>query len=861
MKYRFVAFQLFVFICLFSNGVFADSWKIYNEGSGLPGDKVLSFAVAKDRMVVGTNRGMAIFHGDDCRWRKVPMPVDFEDAEVRDVAFDQNNNLWAATQKGLIFLAGAKSEVFSTKDGLPNCDLERVQIRENQIFVGCFGGLVVRASVPVNGRTSFLAVNFDGNATEDVKKIRSVGISGLGMKDLNQGWISTKGGGLQEIRGGQTVAFDCNQDLASDWVEGMWIFSDMPNSEKIIAATSVGLSLIENGRILDKSAFPKEEAWLSSVITLKKKQDEDKIRFSDPKSAALAEFIGARSLWVGTRDQGLWRFEDGKWTQFTTENSALPTMAINRLFRVGGRLVVCTNAGLVIISLGGQAYDEYLKTGFGSRNFKTFFPHPRVQAIRKIVLGKDLWVSHTAGLSRFVKSSGIYRDMVVKTPDYSGSIETPAETDQDSDTPGKTAPVMLGGEKLWYVFDRENGDIFSNNIYDMTLDASGNLWIIFDKKVLCRLRMVECPSAAKSDQLVEKPFWEFFGDIPNLGTLGDKKTNQSKVSDQDDARREVIEKFYVRPEKGMYKSGADSGFAQPWSDNAELSCVWFDKTLNRILVGTKKEGIYALNNSNSMIDDGRKEPFDWLHIGENNALPPIEIIGFDYFAPLGEEKQLVVLGLNELLIFNGKVFSEIPLAGRRDYYCLQADGTGNLLIGGDGGLFKLKPDKSFVSYTKTNASLQSDRITGISISPSEGAAMDYWIGCNETNCFDKFYYKKVDPKAKDTKSDKKGEGDSTKSGNSTKAADSTKESNSTKDADSAKNCAAAAVINELGPGQWIDYPMFPVETDIDGGSLNFFDGITWDCWKVPGISCLLSDGDYLWVGTSTRIRRFYVKVF
>ncbi|MBF0406951.1 MAG: hypothetical protein HQM10_06345 [Candidatus Riflebacteria bacterium] len=61
--------------------------------------------------------------------------------------------------------------------------------------------------------------------------------------------------------------------------------------------------------------------------------------------------------------------------------------------------------------------------------------------------------------------------------------------------------------------------------------------------------------------------------------------------------------------------------------------------------------------------------------------------------------------------------------------------------------------------------------------------------------------------------------------------------------------------------QYIDDPMNPVETDLDGGSLSNFDGLIWDTWKVPGITCLTSDGDYLWIGTFLRVRRFFISLF
>ncbi len=48
------------------------------------------------------------------------------------------------------------------------------------------------------------------------------------------------------------------------------------------------------------------------------------------------------------------------------------------------------------------------------------------------------------------------------------------------------------------------------------------------------------------------------------------------------------------------------------------------------------------------------------------------------------------------------------------------------------------------------------------------------------------------------------------------------------------------------------------ELDIDGSSLHFFDGRTWEKWKMSGVKNIFLDGDYLWTTSNIRVRRLLV---
>ncbi|MBF0406950.1 MAG: hypothetical protein HQM10_06340 [Candidatus Riflebacteria bacterium] len=750
MRKKIILFQMVFFLFFCSASLWGNSWLIYNKASGFPDNRVLSWAVFKNQMAVGTGKGAALYDGDSCIWKTIIFPESLTDVEVKDLQFDDNGILWLATQKGLLSFKSGKFEIYDMSDGLPNVDCERLQYIENQIFVGCFGGFIAKAFAPNSGRTSFVAVNSRSNDPNNLLNIKSTGISGLALKSASSGWFSTKGSGLYEMRGANSYELDVSSGLASDWVEAIWAFSEKANDEKIIAATSNGLSMIQNGKVVTENAFPQNAVWLTAVVAIKKKQDQDKVRFSETNLRILSEFTNDRSLWVGTKSNGLWRFEDSEWTQYTTENSQLPSDCITRLYKVGARIVVCTDQGMAIISLGGHSYDHYKNTGYGSKNFKTFFAFPQVKRVRKIVMGKDLWISHGGGLSRFIGASGVYSDMMEGKPDTSGSMEIATIKDeQETEFAGSSAPVISGGERMWQIFHKDNDSIFSNDITDMTLDKSGYLWLIFEKKYLCRMRMIASQNERNKGFLEDKPIWEFIGEVANISALGDQLRPSLELSPGEDNKKEIIEKYFKQGTKGFFASGQTNGYTQPWPDSTELSCLWLDKKSGAIYVGTNGAGIYILENPDSLVEN-LKDPFSWRELGSKELLPAGKIVGFAYFQAYGEASKLAVLDLNDLYLFDGEVFSKFDLNARRDYTCILQDDNGSLWVGARTGLFCIKQDKTILSYTKTNAGFQSDYVTSLALNPKKSGLLDLWVGTEDKgggddkgmDARDKFYYKK-----------------------------------------------------------------------------------------------------------------------
>jgi len=167
-----------------------------------------------------------------------------------------------------------------------------------------------------------------------------------------------------------------------------------------------------------------------------------------------------------------------------------------------------------------------------------------------------------------------------------------------------------------------------------------------------------------------------------------------------------------------------------------------------------------------------------------------------------ERRMLAILHPDGLSLMEGKEFSWVSIESRRKYNCIVGDPAGNLWMGSDGGLIRLTPEMNIRSYTYGNAFLESDRITAVAISPiTTTTGVSIWVACDQiVNGSDE------PPGVK-------------------------------------KNADGTTTI---------------IEPIINGSSVHYFDGLSWDKWKIPGVRCMLSEGDYLWMGTNIRLKRMFV---
>ncbi len=160
---------------------------------------------------------------------------------------------------------------------------------------------------------------------------------------------------------------------------------------------------------------------------------------------------GSNNKWVGTLDSGIFYFSpDGQETiyQFTTDNSPLPSNAINDISidPTNGKVYIATNKGLVSFGSGGTSPQETLTDAY-------IYPNP-VRPEYDILGFDDL-----NNINNGIKISGLTENVNVKITDIEGNLVAEAQSriNQRSSRAGYNFAID-GGTGIW------NGKNLAGNI-------------------------------------------------------------------------------------------------------------------------------------------------------------------------------------------------------------------------------------------------------------------------------------------------------------------------------------------------------------------------------------------------------------
>lgn len=777
------------------------TWQTVTVGSGLCGRSVKCAAVYKNTIAVGTENGVSVYDGNSCTWSTLPLPEQIASITVIDMTIDEYGHYWLATSQGLINVQGTKTFIYDTSQNLPTVDINRVQIHENQIFAGCFGGYVASAFIPQSGMTRFSPVNYQANDSDNLK-IRSVGISAMAMQANYQGWVSTLGNGLIEISGNNEYSVKDTDNQLENWVNDFYIIKDAKNKEmRTLAVTPQHLCLIKNNQTLREIRLPVEDQWLNCIVTVPEdpeyydwvplpKMSGDEEYFND--------FIGRRSVYIGTRSSGLWRFYKGQWRQYLAENSILPSNCINRLYAYKKLLLVCTDAGLVMIHLAPDRYDEFQQVGVGTKYNKTFFPFETNMVYFQVVKGTSYWLSHQYGLTRWkTNEKNTYKHMEQKISrhvDISTRIEQTKHLDYDREdeevekvrqetlTAAENDQIALelqneeqqdqeieAGRYWEHYTNKQEYSTASNSfpipyqeITSMIVDRSTDyLWIIFAGQHLARMRMVKRIAVVDGkNQVVERPDWQ------------------------------MLKEFV------------------PWNQGERLNILWYNN--GKIYVGTH-QGFYILDNPES--EDLHKSPFNWQYFGTFQGLAIPEVRGFAFWES-NNGKKIAIMHNQNVSTWDGKDFSLIDIGG--DNTCIKSGTDGNLWIGTTKGLNRITPCGEMYYYNTINAHFMSDNITAIGVMPTENNTIGVWVAC------DGF----VQYSEKGQRLD---------------------------------GCDRMPHLVKRKDGYTVTYDDYSTsDIKFHSTSFHYYDGVTWEKWRVAGIRDIFIDRNYLWTPTNVRLRRMRI---
>ena len=797
MKFRTKILLIFGMMISFLTGspILAKTWQVFNVASGLPSNRVTSFSYFSKWLAVGTDAGLAMYNGYDCRWEVPALPQEIASSPVKDLAFDEDGGLWVANAIGLLHIVDGSHRVYTTADGLPDADVDRIQMVRGSIIVGCFGGYIAHARLPGGGKTRFNPVNYDDGIN---LKISSVGISALCFSDAFNGWYGSLGNGLGKINGRSDLLLKHSDGMLGDWINDLWGFTSKQKETRHIVVSPEGLTFLKNGNIDTAFAPLKKQPWLTSVITVRNPdyvyEAFVEAKDNDEQTTYLKDFLANRSLYLGSKDAGIWRFQKGSWENYHSGNSSLPSDQINRLYVMKRFIVAATDGGLVLIPVDSQQNDEFKYCAIGTPYSKTFFsPPPIVQPYTQyfqVLRNIDYWFVHEKGISRF-RTKGFLTAMANESEESKvESFNSNARLEEssleisksDADFSGLFADDnnKNGDNWRWQLFSKETFRDSSTEVYPIYSEkvtkavadrANQCLWIIFDQKYLCRMWIRKKESKQKK-RVLDIPEWEF-----------------------------ILEDA-------------------PWPSGTALTTLWLDR--GKLYVGTHGRGFYLLINPEAV--NRLATPFDWQHYGDKEGLPFNVVTGFARWNSAGTD-YLALLHPRSVSTWDGKTFGIVEMGGLEKYTCIAADQIGNLWVGSKAGLFRITPEGSRKEYTSFNSDFESNNITAIAVPPMNSSRIcGVWVACDDEAemADDGRIWDGLDEPPMAIRQPLSQSEQTNYAGNNN-----------------------AYPVNKIKL----------VEQAIDGGSLHFFNGTVWEKWSYAGVNCIMVENDYIWLSSNLRIRR------
>ncbi len=293
-------------------------------------------------------------------------------------------------------------EVWQREQGLPsNAILSIFQASDGYIWIGTFDGIA-----------RFDGVSFTIFHGANTPELKSNGVWSIRESADGSLWFATNGGGLTQFKDGRFKTYTVEDGLpsnvihhiCSDRAGGLWI------------GTRNGIAHYENGKIIayqlpgdvqqnavNHVLLDREGTlWVGSVGGLWSfkdgvfKQFNESDGFSPGSIWTITEDTINHSLWLGTGDRGLFRYQNGRFTLYTTADG-LPH---NRVLSV----LVDAQGILWIGTYNGGVCRFHLKSGKG--NFESFSKKDGLTDNQIQTMAFDhegsLWVgTYRGGLNRF----------------------------------------------------------------------------------------------------------------------------------------------------------------------------------------------------------------------------------------------------------------------------------------------------------------------------------------------------------------------------------------------------------------------------------------------------------------------------
>lgn len=255
---------------------------------------------------IATRNGLSRFDGNT--FTNYSTDDGLINARVRDLAWQENGDLWLATEGGVSRFRNGSFFNLSSEEGL-NAEIVYTAIadREGNIWFGTFGG----------GASLFLGSYFENYDTDS--GLSNNLVTSMAEDASGTLWIATYGGGLISRKNGVFEYLYSQQGLLDNRV--YTLFTD--SKKRTWIGMRDGLSYMENGNLinLDEETFP----------------------FRKVRGITESEKGG---YWISTYDDGLVRWDENEYTQFTTEQGLPDNTVLASVESDDGSLWIATYGGV-----------------------------------------------------------------------------------------------------------------------------------------------------------------------------------------------------------------------------------------------------------------------------------------------------------------------------------------------------------------------------------------------------------------------------------------------------------------------------------------------------------------------------------
>jgi ligand-binding sensor domain-containing protein/signal transduction histidine kinase len=368
--------------------------KAWSSENGLPQNSVHRILQTRDGYLwIATEGGVARFNGIQFTVFNQESEPAFTSDDTCCLAEDRSGGLWIGTSDGLLRYAGGVFRRYATADGLPSAVvLSLTPTSDGSFLILTTGGLAKyngQKFTPLTLSASALGTGFDNavwlaNATgifsynhEQLQAAPVLGfpmepIEGLGsLKDRSQ-WARTRTsfllwnqGRLQTWHSGRELPGARVQSFLEDSHGTLWVGTDqglvaLPSARTADNKRLESLAALGTNSILTMFEDREHNLWVGTDTTGLHVLQQQKFRtllslLGKPITAITQTADGV--VWLGSKDDGLFRYEDGQTRHLSTKDGLLSEVILTLAADRDGSLWIGTPDGLN--HLHGQKIESY----------------------------------------------------------------------------------------------------------------------------------------------------------------------------------------------------------------------------------------------------------------------------------------------------------------------------------------------------------------------------------------------------------------------------------------------------------------------------------------------------------------------